>query len=131
MLRWRRLLSRNTVIAHRSGVQSTEWSSSPWKAKAHVAGFKMKFSSGRIAKIRYMVDADALLLAARGRPAASSSRPVGRTVDSDVSARREFRRLTCDARRGRTVDAMFASTPLPARVRRRLLPIVLALRCSP
>ena len=70
VLRWRRLLTRNTVIAHRGGVQSTEWSSSPWKAKAHVAGFKMKFSSGRIAKIRYMVDDDALLLChAVGRPA--------------------------------------------------------------
>ena len=69
VLRWRRLLTRNTVIAHRGGVQSTEWSSSPWKAKAHVAGFKMKFSSGRIAKIRYMVDDDALLLChAVGRP---------------------------------------------------------------
>ena len=62
VLRWRRLLTRNTVIAHRGGVQSTEWSSSPWKAKANVAGFKMKFSSGRIAKIRYMADDDALLL---------------------------------------------------------------------
>ncbi len=62
VLRWRRLITRNTVIAHRNGVQSTEWSSSPWKARAHVAGFKMKFSSGRIAKIRYMADDDALLL---------------------------------------------------------------------
>jgi putative membrane protein len=69
VLRWRRLLSRNTVVAHRSGVQRTEWSSSPWKAKKNVAGFKMKFSSGRIAKIRYMVDTDALLLVhAVGRP---------------------------------------------------------------
>jgi hypothetical protein len=56
------VLVRNTVIAHRAGVQSTEWMSSPWKAKAHVAGFKMRFSSGRGAKIRYMVDSDALLL---------------------------------------------------------------------
>ncbi|HEY5878252.1 MAG TPA: PH domain-containing protein [Nakamurella sp.] len=61
-LRWRRVLVRNTVIAHRAGVQSTEWMSSPWKAKAHVAGFSMRFSSGRGAKIRYMVDSDALLL---------------------------------------------------------------------
>jgi putative membrane protein len=62
VLRWRRLLNRNTVIAHRSGSQLTELSSSPWKAKAGVAGFKMRFSSGRAAGIRYMVDADALLL---------------------------------------------------------------------
>ncbi len=69
VLRWRRVLVRNTVIAHRSGVQSTEWMSSPWKAKAHVAGFKMHFSSGRGAKIRYLVDTDALmLLHAVGRP---------------------------------------------------------------
>ena len=61
-LRWRRLTTRNTVIAHRSGVQSTEWSSSPWKARARVAGFKMRFSSGRVAKMRYMPDDDALLL---------------------------------------------------------------------
>ncbi len=68
-LRWRRIFARNTVIAHRAGVQSTEWSSSPWKAKAHVAGFEMHFSSGRRAKIRYMVDDDALmLLHAVGRP---------------------------------------------------------------
>jgi hypothetical protein len=57
------------VVAHRSGVQRTEWSSSPWKAKKNVAGFKMKFSSGREARIRYMVDTDALLLLhAVGRP---------------------------------------------------------------
>lgn len=68
-LRWRRVLARNTIIAHRSGVQNTEWLSSPWKAKAHVAGFKMRFSSGRGAKIHYMVDRDALLLLhAVGRP---------------------------------------------------------------
>ena len=62
VLRWRRLLDRNTVIAHRGGSQLTELSSSPWKAKAGVAGFKMRFSSGRGAGIRYMVDSDALLL---------------------------------------------------------------------
>ena len=62
VLRWRRLLNRNTVIAHRAGVQLAELSSSPWKAKAGVAGFKMRFSSGRGAGIRYMVDSDALLL---------------------------------------------------------------------
>jgi putative membrane protein len=68
-LRWRRVLIRNTVIAHRSGVQSTEWMSSPWKARANVAGFKMRSSSGRGAKIRYMVDQDALLLLhSVGRP---------------------------------------------------------------
>jgi len=73
VLRWRRYLTRNTVIAHRSGPQLTELSSSPWKARAGVAGFKMRFSSGRSASIRYMVDADALMLlhtvgSARGRP---------------------------------------------------------------
>jgi putative membrane protein len=62
VLRWRRLLSRNTVIAHRGRPQLTELSSSPWKAKKGVAGFKMRFSSGRGAGIRYMVDSDALLL---------------------------------------------------------------------
>jgi len=62
MFRWRRLTTRNTVIAYRTGVQSTEWSSSPWKARAHVAGFKMRFSSGRLAKIRYMAEDDALML---------------------------------------------------------------------
>jgi putative membrane protein len=62
VLRWRRLLDRNTVIAHRGGSQLIELSSSPWKAKAGVAGFKMRFSSGRGAGIRYMVDSDALLL---------------------------------------------------------------------
>ena len=68
------------MIAHRSGVQSTEWSSSPWKARAHVAGFKMQFSSGRSAKIRYMVDNDALLLLhAVGRPPTSTpADPDGR-----------------------------------------------------
>ena len=62
VLRWRRLLRRNTVIAHRAGPQLTEFSSSPWKSKAGVAGFKMRFSSGRGGGIRYMVDSDALLL---------------------------------------------------------------------
>ena len=62
VLRWRRLVDRNTVIAHRGGSQLIELSSSPWKAKAGVAGFKMRFSSGRGAGIRYMVDSDALLL---------------------------------------------------------------------
>ena len=45
LLRWRRLLARNTVVAHRDGVQDVEWSSSPWKARAGVAGFKMRFLS--------------------------------------------------------------------------------------
>jgi putative membrane protein len=62
VLRWRRLLKRNTVIAHRCGPQLTELSSSPWKVRAGVAGFKMRFSSGRGAGIRYMADSDALLL---------------------------------------------------------------------
>jgi len=62
LLRWRRLLARNTVVAHRDGVQEVEWSSSPWKARAGVAGFKMRFSSGRSARIRYMADDDALML---------------------------------------------------------------------
>jgi putative membrane protein len=62
VLRWRRLVNRNTVIAHRGGSQLTEFSSSPGKAKAGVAGFTMRFSSGRGAGIRYMVESDALLL---------------------------------------------------------------------
>jgi putative membrane protein len=79
VLRWRRIFARNTVIAHRAGVQSVEWSSSPWKAKAHVAGFIVHFSSGREAKIRYMVDADALmLLHAVGRPDAEPGPAGGR-----------------------------------------------------
>ena len=70
LLRWRRLLVRNTVVAHRDGVQEVEWSSSPWKARARVAGFKVRFSSGRSAKIRYMADDDALMLShVVGRPA--------------------------------------------------------------
>src|SRR3954469_4051671 len=74
VLRWRRLLNRNTVIAHRGGAQLTELSSSPWKAKAGVAGFKMRFSSGRGAGIRYMVDSDALfLLHTVGRASARKS----------------------------------------------------------
>jgi putative membrane protein len=84
VLRWRRLFTRNTVVAHRSGVQSTEWSSSPWKAKKNVAGFKMKFSSGRIAKIRYMVDTDALLLVhAVGRPVPRDRPAAELAADSD------------------------------------------------
>ena len=62
VFRWRRLLSRNTVIAHRSGAQLTEFSSSPKKAKRRVAGFTMRFSSGRRARMRYMAESDALLL---------------------------------------------------------------------
>ena len=62
VFRWRRLLSRNTVIAHRSGARFTEFSSSPTKAKRHVVGFTMRFSSGRRARMRYMAESDALLL---------------------------------------------------------------------
>src|SRR5689334_5395973 len=62
VLRWRRVLNRDTVIAHRDGSPLTELSSSPWKARAGVAGFTMRFSSGRSAEIRYMADSDALLL---------------------------------------------------------------------
>ena len=73
VLRWWRLLSLQTVIAHRGGTQLTEWSSSPFKARARVAGFKMKFSSGRNAKIRYMGDDDAALLQqVVGRPRATT-----------------------------------------------------------
>ena len=81
VLRWRRLLSRNTVIAHRGGSLLAEWSSSPSKARRCVAGFKIRFSSGRAAKIRYMVDADALLLLHTvGRDPATSK--AGRYVAS-------------------------------------------------
>ena len=86
VLRWRRLLTRNTVIAHRIGAQLDELSSSPWKAKAGVAGFKMRFSSGRAAKIRYMADADALLLLhVVGRRSSERSSPaaLGRVRRSD------------------------------------------------
>lgn len=62
VFRWRRLLSRNTVVAYRGGPHLTELSSSPSKVKKRVAGFTMRFSSGRRAGIRYMADSDALLL---------------------------------------------------------------------
>jgi putative membrane protein len=62
ILRWRRGLSRQTVIAHLGGPQKTAWNSSPSKAKANVAGFEAHFSSGRKAKIRYMGESDALML---------------------------------------------------------------------
>jgi putative membrane protein len=62
VLRWRRVLNRNMVVAHRAGAQVVELSTSQRKAKAGVAGFTMRFSSGRAAKIRYMVDSDALRL---------------------------------------------------------------------
>ena len=54
-LRWRWLLNRYTVIARRSGAQVVALSSSQRKVKAGVAGFSMRFSSGRSATIRYMV----------------------------------------------------------------------------
>jgi putative membrane protein len=62
LLRWRGVLNRNTVVAPCCGSQFTELSSSPWKAKAGVAGFTMRLPSRRRARIRYMVDSDALLL---------------------------------------------------------------------
>ncbi len=79
VLRWRRLLTRNTVIAYRVGAQLVELSTSPWKIKAGVAGFTMRFSSGRAAKIRYMVAADALLLlhvVGRGSSEGHTPRPL-------------------------------------------------------
>ena len=82
VLRWRRLLDRNTVIAHRSGSQLTELSSSPRKVKAGVAGFKMRFSSGRSAGIRYMVDSDALSLL-HATVAYIRSGPGGASVDRE------------------------------------------------
>jgi uncharacterized membrane protein YdbT with pleckstrin-like domain len=79
ILRWRRVFARNTVIAHRTGAQRTEWESSPWKARAGVAGFTMRFSSGRRARIRYMVDSDALLLLrVVGRTAPTGPSPASR-----------------------------------------------------
>ena len=87
VLRWRRIFARNTVIAHRAGVQLTAWTSSPFKAKAHVAGFEMHFSSGREAKIRYMVDTDALmLLHAVGRPDAGPPGPVAPVAVGSAAA---------------------------------------------
>ncbi len=69
-MRWRRVLVRNTVVARRFKVQTIEWSSSYWKARAGVAGFKMRFSSGRSARVRYLPAAvgDAMLHGV-GRPA--------------------------------------------------------------
>jgi len=86
VLRWRRLLTRNTVIAHRGGSQFTEWSSSPWKARAGVAGFTMRFSSGRSAKIRYMVDDDALLLLHTVGRAAPGTAPVSGSAGVSADA---------------------------------------------
>ncbi len=83
ILRWRRVLARNTVIAHRTGVHRTEWESSPWKARAGVAGFTMRFSSGRRAQIRYMVDSDALLLLrVVGRTPPTGSSPASRRAST-------------------------------------------------
>jgi putative membrane protein len=62
VLRWRSFVNRHTVIAHRAGAQYVELSTSRRKAKAGVAGFSMRFSPWRTAKIRYMVDSDALFL---------------------------------------------------------------------
>lgn len=68
-LRWRRAIVRNTVVARRDGCQSVEWSSSPWQERAGVAGFRMKFSSGRSAHIAYLpVDEASQLLRNVGRP---------------------------------------------------------------
>jgi putative membrane protein len=84
VLRWRWLLDRNTVIAHRYGTHLTELSSSPWKARAGVAGFKMRFSSGRGAEIRYMADSDALLLLHTvGRAGERMSAHVMRPTDTE------------------------------------------------
>jgi putative membrane protein len=94
VLRWRRLLNRNTVIARRHGPQLTELSSSPWKARAGVAGFTMRFSSGRGACIRYMVDADALLLLhGVGRGGAAPNSSTGNRLDrpDSPSATRSIR----------------------------------------
>jgi putative membrane protein len=67
-LRWRRVLARNTVVARRFTVQSLEWSSSPWKARAGIAGFRIRFSSGRSARVRYLPAGIAdVLLRAVGR----------------------------------------------------------------
>ena len=73
LLRWRGVLNRNTVVAPCDGSQFTELSSSPWKAKAGVAGFTMWLPSRCGARIRYMADSDALrLLHAVGRTATRS-----------------------------------------------------------
>ncbi|MET0863157.1 MAG: PH domain-containing protein [Nakamurella sp.] len=84
ILRWRRGLSRQTVVAHLGGPQKTAWNSSPFKAQAHVAGFEMHFSSGREAKIRYMGDTDALmLLHAVGRRRPEVERAFGLATAAD------------------------------------------------
>ncbi len=121
VLRWRRILTRNMVVAHCTGAQRTEWASSPWKAKAGVAGFTMYFSSGRRARIRYMLEQDAILLLrvvgrlpplpaspARPipRPEPDSPYPPASTVDRDaclplppppVVPRRAYRPDACPA----------------------------------
>ena len=100
VFRWRRLLSRNTVIAHLGGAQVTEFSSSPARSKRHVAGFTMRFSSGRRARMRYMAERDALLLL----------RTVGRVEALPQETRSA---LLCSARRWTSHPARAKISQMP------------------
>lgn len=67
-LRWRRVLSRHTVIARRRRVQLTEVTRTPFQRRAGLAGVRLSLSSRRKARLRHLELSDAqMLLHAVGR----------------------------------------------------------------
>jgi putative membrane protein len=61
-LRWRRVLSRHTVIARRARVQLTAVTRTPFQRRVGLAGVRLSLSSRRKARLRHLDVRDALML---------------------------------------------------------------------
>lgn len=86
VLRARRVLSRQTVIARRGGIQSARQQASPFNVRRGVSGVTVRFSSRRSATVAYLPDAvvaDLLAAIHPGRP-----RPPAAEPPDQVTARR-------------------------------------------
>lgn len=57
VLQWRRVLSRQTVVARRGGIQFAHQQASPFNVRRGVSGVSVRFSSGRSAAVSYLPDA--------------------------------------------------------------------------
>jgi len=61
-LRWRRVLSRHTVVARRQRVQRTEVSQSIWQRRGDLASIRLLLSSKRRARLRHLEASEANML---------------------------------------------------------------------
>lgn len=89
VLRSRRVLSRQTVIARRGGLQSAHQQASPFNVRRGVSGVTVRFSSRRSATVAYLPDAVVADLLAAIHPGGPSSPAAG--LPDRVTARRAAR----------------------------------------